>query len=140
MAILVDTGAFYALADKSDTLHLRARNFYSGHYAEGKFVTTDYILIETWILLKYRLGRKAAMLFWKNLMSGMIPVFGVQRVDLIKALSISQDFKDQDYSIIDCTTFALMNRTGIVDVFAFDEHFRSYRYGIGRKGYFNVLP
>ena len=40
---------------------------------------------------------------------------------------------DKTFSFTDCTSFALMERIGVTEVFAFDEHFKQY-------GNFIVLP
>ncbi|MCU0727124.1 MAG: hypothetical protein MUE73_15285 [Planctomycetes bacterium] len=45
-----------------------------------------------------------------------------------------------DFSLVDCTSFAVMERHGIEEAFALDDHFRLYRYGPGRRRSFGVLP
>jgi len=54
MSILIDTGVFYALLDRGDTNHLDAVAVMA-HTLEGKFgkaYTTDYVVLETTLLLK----------------------------------------------------------------------------------------
>src|SRR5262245_53952463 len=34
-------------------------------------VTSDHVLVETWILLRHRIGRRAAERFWEGLRSGV---------------------------------------------------------------------
>jgi len=61
MAILIDTGVFYALLDKGDVNHLDAVAVMA-HTLEGEFgkaYTTDYVVLETTLLLKSRLGAEA---------------------------------------------------------------------------------
>ena len=140
MSTLVDTGAFYALADGSDMMHDLAVAFYSEYCERGEFVSTDYILIETWSLIHGRLGRHQAMVFWRSMRTGMIPLLGVQRADLELAWEIAESYPDQKFSLVDCTTFALMERTGIRHVFAFDDHFLYYRYGRDRQEHFTRVP
>ena len=45
--MVVDTGAWYAVADASDRHHVAARRFYLDQAPSGSFVTTDLILAET---------------------------------------------------------------------------------------------
>ena len=63
MSMLVDTGAWYAIADASDRLHERASRFYAEHAGETAFVTTDLILAETMALVTAHLGRSAALTY-----------------------------------------------------------------------------
>lgn len=138
--VLVDTSALYALADASDAYHQPAKTYYTRSYPEVEFVTTDYILVETWILIRYRMGRNHAMTFWEGLRSGIVPVLAIQHADLERAFQIARDYRDQDFSIVDCTTFAFMERCGIKAAFSFDAHFNFYRYGRGRKSSFQKVP
>lgn len=138
--VLVDTSAFYALADVSDAHHVEAKAYYAQSYPRLDFVTTDYILLETWILLRYRMGRSEAMTFWQGLRSGIIPVLAIQHADLERAFRIAQDYSDQDFSLIDCAAFAFMERCGIKSAFSFDAHFTFYRYGRGRRNAFQRVP
>jgi len=43
MNILVDTGAFYALADEDDAYHAAARAYYASNFKPGLFVTSEYV-------------------------------------------------------------------------------------------------
>jgi len=72
MAILIDTGVFYALLDRGDMDHLDAVAVMA-HTLEGKFgkaYTTDYVVLETTLLLKSRLGAEAvkAMIDWERVL------------------------------------------------------------------------
>ena len=50
-----------------------------------------------------------------------------------KGWEIFVKYRDKAFSCTDCTSFALMERVGMIEVFAFDEHFKQY-------GNFIVLP
>ncbi len=138
--MLVDTGAWYALADTSDRHHEAARRFYSERAGQTPFVTTELIVAETWALLSGHLGRPAALTFWETLRDTRLPIFTVDPVDLEAAWHVAQAFSDQAFSFVDCTTFALMERLGIHEAFAFDAHFLVYRFGAGRQRAFHRFP
>ena len=131
--MIVDTGAWYAVADASDRHHRVARQFYLEQAPLGAFVTTDLIVAETWALLTAHLGRPAALTFWATLRDTRTPIVTLDAVDLEAAWHIVQTFPDQTFSFVDCTTFAVMQRLGIDEAFAFDSHFLVYRYGTPRQ-------
>lgn len=59
--------------------------------------------------------------------------------DLDAAWAIGQAFPDQDFSLVDRTSFAVMERLGIRRVASFDDDFTVYRYGRGRERAFEVV-
>jgi len=59
--------------------------------------------------------------------------------DLERAWSIGRDFGDQGFSIVDRTSFAVMERLGISRVASLDAHFPFYRYGPRRERAFEVV-
>jgi predicted nucleic acid-binding protein len=138
--VFVDTGAWYAIADASDRHHADARRFYLEHAPSRRLITTDLVLAETWTLLSAHLGRTAAVTFWDTLRSTRTPILAIEGVDLEAAWRIVQGFPDQDFSFTDCTSFAVMERLGIDEAFAFDAHFLVYRFGPRRQRAFRRVP
>lgn len=139
MACFVDTSAFYALADRADPEHVSTTRTALAVSARG-LVTTDYVLVETFLLLEARLGHAAALRFWGGLRAGAAALVGVLATDLARAWSIVHEWSEHELGIVDATSFAVMERMRIRDVLTCDEHFRIYRYGPSRKGRFRVLP
>ena len=136
MSLFVDTSSWYAAADSSDRSNERACTILS----DGeRLVTTDHVLIETWFLLWHRLGRRAAERFWEGLRSGAARIEMVVSADLEVAWSIGQTFSDQDFSVVDRTSFAVMQRLGIQKVATFDDDFAVFRYGRDRSQAFEIL-
>ncbi|MGQ0550922.1 MAG: type II toxin-antitoxin system VapC family toxin [Armatimonadota bacterium] len=140
MSILVDTGAWYALADSSDRHHAGARAFFAERAGTVNFLTTDLVLAETWALLRAHLGRPAALTFWSGLRETRTPIVAPDPSDLEAAWRIAQAFPDQAFSVVDCTTFAMMERLGVDEAFAFDAQFLIYRFGPNRERAFRRLP
>lgn len=140
MTIFVDSGAWYAVADASDRHHHEASRFYLEQAPNASLVTTDLVVAETWALLASHLGRHAAMSFWDTLREARIPILTLEAADLEAAWHIAQAFADQAFSFVDCASFALMERLGLADAFAFDSHFLVYRFGPGRQRAFRRLP
>ena len=138
--MLVDTGAWYAVADRSDRHHEEARRFYLAQAPQARFVTTDLIVAETSALLTSHLGRAAALTFWETLRVTRTSILTLEPVDLEAAWHIVQAFPDQAFSFVDCTTFALMECAGIDEAFAFDAHFLVYRFGPARQRALRRFP
>ena len=64
MTLFVDTSAFFALANLADKHHAEAVAAYQANVGDDDLQTSDHVIIETWYLLRSRLGRRAAMAFW----------------------------------------------------------------------------
>lgn len=136
MSLFVDSSVWYAAADGGDRSNARGREVLSGGDA---LITSDHVLVETWLLLRHRLGREAAERFWGGLKSGVAVVEAVTAVDLESAWAIGEAFPDQDFSIVDRTSFAVMQRLGVRRVASFDDDFAVYRFGRDRRGAFQVV-
>ncbi|HET7293353.1 MAG TPA: PIN domain-containing protein [Vicinamibacteria bacterium] len=134
--MFVDSSAWYAAADRSDLSHRRAT---AALGAGEALVTSDHVLVETWLLLRHRLGRAAAERFWDGLRSGVADVEAVVPADLATAAAVTDAFPDQDFSIVDRTSFAVMMRLGLRRVATFDDDFAVFRFGRGRKLAFEIV-
>jgi predicted nucleic acid-binding protein len=136
MSLFVDTSIWYAAVDKSDPSNARAKAVLSGG---EPLLTTDHILVETWTLIRHRLGRHAAERFWEGLRSGVAIVETVGVADLNSAWEIGRSYRDQDFSIVDRTSFAVMRRLGIERAASLDDHFAIFRFGPSRRMAFTVV-
>ena len=137
MSLFVDTSIWYAAAVTTDSDNDRAKTILKS----GEFlVMTDHILVETMMLLNRRLGRAAAERFWKAARESSVVIETVGPADLESAWQIGQQWPDQDFSIVDRTSFAVMRRLGIERAASLDNHFAVYRFGPQRRHAFTVLP
>lgn len=135
MSLFVDTSVWYSAADSADVSNARAKEILSG---DDALVTSDHILVETWTLLRARISREAAEAFWEGLRTGVATVKHVGAADLEAAWRIGRDFSDQDFSLVDRTSFAVMERLGVTRAASFDDHFAVYRFGSKRDRAFEV--
>lgn len=138
MSIFVDTGAFYALADTRDKYHERAKAYYTANAKPGTFLTSEYIFVESWTLIYHKLGKAASQKFWETIRTNAFPLQRVTAFDLERAWEIFNKYSDQDFCLVDCTSFAIMERLNIVDVFNFNHHFSVFRPKTGMP--FQVHP
>lgn len=137
MAVFVDTSMFYAAADADDIDHDRAKGVLSG--ASDELLTTDHVLFETWRLLRNRLGRPAAERFFQAIRAGLAELEFIGPPDMEAACVIGQAYPDQDFSVVDRTSFAVMERLGVSRVATFDSDFAIYRFGPKRNRAFEIL-
>jgi predicted nucleic acid-binding protein len=136
VSLFVDTSIWYAAADSSDNSNSQAKAVLSSGEA---LVTSDHVLIETWTLIRYRIGRKAAERFWQGLRVGVAIVETAGAADLETAWQIGVLWRDQDFSIVDRTSFAVMRRLGIDRAASLDQDFAIFRFGPNRRQAFVVI-
>ena len=136
MSLFADTSAWFAAADASDSSNRRAKRILQ---AGERLVTSSFVLAETWRLVHHRLGRRAAEQFWDGLRSGVAEIEPVVAADLEVAWNIGEAYRDQDFSIVDRTSFAVMRRLGIHRAASLDDDFAIYRFGPNRKQAFEVV-
>jgi predicted nucleic acid-binding protein len=126
----------YAAADRGDRGNARAKEVLS---SGERLVTSDHVLVESWFLIGHRLGRSAAERFWEALRGGAAAIEPVVAADLEVAFLIGTDFADQDFSIVDRTSFAVMQRLGLFRAAALDEHYAIFRFGRKRERAFEIV-
>jgi predicted nucleic acid-binding protein len=136
VSLFVDTSAWFAAVDSDDRSNFRAKEILSSGEA---LVTTDHVLVETWALIRKRIHRQAAEAFRAGLRTGVATVESVGPADLQSAWTMGQEFPDQDFSLVDRTSFAVMERLGLERVASFDDDFAVYRWGPGRRRSFELL-
>jgi predicted nucleic acid-binding protein len=122
LTLFVDTGAWYALADRSDPAHRRAVRFY--RKCERPLVTTEYVFAETMSLLTKRLGKQVAVRFGEALRaSARVTIEPVAEGVRDSAWNLFAGRLDKDWDLIDCTSFSFMDASGCKEAFGFDRHF-----------------
>jgi len=136
MSLFVDTSTWYAAADAGEASNRRAKAILR---AGESLITTDQVLVETWTLLRHRLGMRAAERFWDGLRSGVAALEPVGIADLETAWRIGREWQGQDFSLVDRTSFAVMRRLGIEQVASLDEHFAIFRFGPRNRQAFTVV-
>jgi uncharacterized protein len=136
VSLFVDTSIWYAAADSSDAGNERAKAILS---SGEPLATTDHVLVETWALIRHRIHRRAAERFWDGLHRGIATVEFVGAADLEAAWNIGAAYRDQDFSLVDRTSFAVMTRLGIQRAASFDDDFAIFRFGPNRRSAFIIV-
>jgi len=131
--LFIDTGAWIALNNTKDIHHKTAvkanREFLDSGYL---YVTSDYVLDETYTLLRSDVGHNRAVKFGNEMSAlhkrGKITIFHINQVVLEKAWGIFEKYSDKDFSFTDCTSFIVMELLSINEAFSFDKHFDQYGF------------
>ena len=135
--VFVDTGAWYALAAADDASHRRAVTVVEAY--AGRLATTDHVLVETWAVARSRRNRALADALVATILGrNLADVLPATAGDVRTALSIGERFADQDFSLVDRTSWAVMERNGIDEAVSFDADFAIYRYGPGLSRAFTI--
>lgn len=123
---MIDTSAIYALLDKSDNLHQQSLTLFQELSTKPvTVVITNFILAECHALLTNRLSPEIARSWLKGL---CWPVERVTEEDEQRAKEIIFTYIDKSFSYTDATTFAVMERLGINEALAFDQHFSQFGF------------
>ncbi|MDE0699745.1 MAG: PIN domain-containing protein [Acidimicrobiaceae bacterium] len=136
--IYVDTSAWVSMADSAEASHDRIADSLSNNH--GRLITADHVLQETWTVMRYRHGGASAEALVNAIRAGIARVEVSLLADLEVAAAIGLAFGDQDFSLSDRTSWAVMERLGLSGAISLDRDFRVYRYGPDRRRAFNVLP
>lgn len=136
MTAFVDTSAWFAAANAEDRHHARASELLS---AQPRLLTSTFVLVETWLLARSRMGFGVAEELADLIRSGAARLEHTTMEDLDHASKLVATFRDQQFSLVDRTSFAMLERLGLSKVISFDDDFIIYRIGPDRRRAFEVL-
>ena len=134
----MDTSAWVSLADNAEASHDRVADALRDR--RGRLVTSDHVLHETWMVMRVRHGFEPAERLAASIRGGIARIEVSGLADLEVAAAIGATFPDQQFSLSDRTSWAVMERLGIHDAVSLDNDFRVYRFGPDRRRSFTVLP
>ena len=123
MTIFTDTSAFYAVLDRDDDNHQKARRIWNEVFSdENTVVTSNYVLVESFTLIQHRLGLEAVRAFQEDVLP-LISIEWVTEATHRSGVSALLAASRRKLSLVDCVSFELMRTLGIKTAFAFDPHF-----------------
>jgi predicted nucleic acid-binding protein len=123
MNILIDTSAFFAILDRDDANHQKAKISWRRILEQDcVMITTNYIIVECFALVQSRLGMEAVMAFQDDI----VPLLNMEFVDSAThkaGVSAMLAASRRRLSLVDCVSFEVARNLGIKNIFAFDPHF-----------------
>jgi len=123
--MFVDTSAWYEATRPSAPHHTAVADHVRRLVTNGiRLVTTNLVVAETHALILRRVGRVPALAFART--AGEPPNVVVSSVPELEARAIAdwlEPYADQDFSLTDAVSFAVMRERRIDTALTFDRHF-----------------
>ena len=128
MMVFVDTSALVAYMDAGDDFNKRAVDQYSSLLTDDyMLITTNYIMLETIIVIKKRFGLEAVSSFNNNI-APFLKIYWIDeeihRIGVNSLIMVNR----KKISLVDYTSFEVMKRLNIEKAFSFDNHFKSFGF------------
>lgn len=124
--VFLDTGGIAALALFTEPEHKTAVKKFEFLVSQNfELMTTDYVLSETATLLRcrFKLPVKSMFEVLHNLYISDLTVVEMDRHIFGEAMIFMHKFQDHYFSLTDCTSFVVMKKLGIKEVFTTDKDF-----------------
>ncbi len=124
--IFIDTSAIIAARDARDANHEAAIEYLREVKAQRRrFIVTNFVFAE--VHAYFCRDHKVAIRLGELLLHD--PLFQYVRLTAAEeheAWGVAKRYGDKAFSFVDCTSFVVMQRRKLQEVFAFDDHFRQY--------------
>ncbi len=126
--ILIDTGALYALGDRSDTHHQDAVAFFRQTRGQEVLAVPGPVLTEAALLIEARRGMQPVRALWDDVLDGVFELMAVSGETLALARAIDRKYADANFGLVDAVCLALCEQHRIGKVFTYDRRdFGLYR-------------
>jgi len=133
--LILDTGAFVALLDKSEESHSRCVDFFKKF--TGKIFTTEPVLTETLYLLGPSVKAEKACIDF--ILKGGAMLVPQAASSLARCIDLMEKYHDVPMDFADATLVALAEESDMSEIFTLDKRgFNTYRIH-GKKG-FTIWP
>ena len=124
--VLLDTNGWIALLNAGESLHLEAARLWRDLLKnQRKFIVSDWVIAETGNGLARSKKTHAFPDAVKRLLaSTRAEIVFVDLALMQDAIDYYAAHDDKTWGLVDCVSFLLMERRGIVDAFTSDRHFQ----------------
>jgi len=125
--LIADSGFFYALADRSDRHHQRAKIVLQG--ISETLITTWPVLTETTHLLNARLSPAVSARFLNNVADGFCAVHAIDPALIRTVSSLMSKYADLPMDLADASLLLLAEHLGDGRILSTDRRdFQTYRF------------
>jgi predicted nucleic acid-binding protein len=124
VTVFVDTSGLYAVFDRDDANHSRAREAWVEWLREGAVpLTNNYVLLETTALLQHRIGVAAVRALYEDVVP-FLQIDWITEERHCAGMEAVLAAARKKLSLVDCISFQTMRAHGVRTAFCFDAHFR----------------
>ena len=124
MTVFLDTSGLYAVFDRDDGNHSKAREAWVEWLRGGAvLLTNNYVLLETAALLQHRIGLAAVRALHEEV-TPLVAVDWITAEQHRAAMEAMLAAGRKKLSLVDCVSFQTMRARGVRTAFCFDAHFR----------------
>ena len=130
--IFADANGWIALNSKRDQLHNTAVKINKDLLqSRHRYVTTNYVLDETYTGLLSKVGHFAAVDFGERIRSARtVEIIHISEDIEAEAWTLFKQYSDKHFSFTDCTSFVLMRQLNLTESFTNDHHFEQMGFTI----------
>ena len=126
MTVLADTGALYALVNRSDAWHLRVRTWWKAN--REPILVPVTVIPEATYLIATRLGSSHEAAFVRGLGAGEVEIEPLLPEDITRAADVLATYADLPLGFVDASIVAMAERLDIDTLLTTDRrHFSVVR-------------
>ncbi len=125
--IFVDTAGWGNLVDTLQEFHAETKTIYLSAKQKGsRLVTTNYVIAELVALLfsPLRIPRMKSIKFIESIKSSaLVDIIHIDEDLDAKSWELLKNRPDKNWSLVDCSSFIVMQKNNIVEALTTDHHF-----------------
>jgi hypothetical protein len=126
LTVLADTGALYALVNRSDAWHLRMRTWWKAN--REPILVPVTVIPEATYLIATRLGSSHEAAFVRGLAAGEVEIEPLLPEDITRAADILATYADLPLGFVDASIVAMAERLDVDTILTTDRrHFAVVR-------------
>ncbi len=130
-AVFADSSFLFALIVRRDQFNAAAKAAYRAVSRDNRpILTTNFVLVELHTLMTNRVAASVATNALFEIEAGDTVIVRVEPKDELLARDILRQYTDKGFSLLDATSFPVMERLGIDTALSFDKHFAQYRWTV----------
>jgi len=120
--IFVDTAFVIALINRRDQYHHQASEL-ADRFEGYPLLVTDAVLLEIGNALAFGYKQEAIEIIEHFLASEEVEIVRLTPQLFEQGFALYKQYRDKEWSLVDCISFAAMREAGVNQVLTFDRHF-----------------